>query len=122
MRSINFRSFLKAVLVAGLAAASTAFGAGELYGKIQGYVIDVKAGAPIPDATLTLTSSKLLQPETATSSVEGSFVFNRLPPGDDYVLEARLPGKAEPIVLKYIIVRLSKTTPVDVLVGALTEE
>ena len=61
------------------------------YGKITGTVVD-EEGAPLPGATVEITSSALMGGKRATqTSVRGSYVFLNLPPGR-YTLTVSLPG------------------------------
>ena len=111
-------AWLGAALVS-LALASPAFAAGEITGRISGYVYD-PTGAPLAEVPLTLTSTSLLRPQSRSSGEDGRFEFVGLPPGEDYVLEVNVPGFV-PQRRAGITVRLGQTTPLDVRLTVLTE-
>ncbi|HTQ59141.1 MAG TPA: TonB-dependent receptor [Candidatus Solibacter sp.] len=49
-------------------------------GKITGVVTD-SSGAAVPNATVTVKSSALMTPRTSTTSADGVYLFDLLPPG-----------------------------------------
>ncbi|MGC1416823.1 MAG: TonB-dependent receptor [Candidatus Acidiferrum sp.] len=62
-------------LFPGLASAQIA-----ITGKITGVVTD-SSGAAIPNATVTVKSTALMAPRSTTTSAEGVYLFDLLPPG-----------------------------------------
>lgn len=109
---------LLAVALAAL-APSVAFAAGEINGRISGYVYD-PTGAPLAEVPLTLSGPALQKPMTTTSSDSGRYEFTLVPPGRDYTVEVNVPGFT-PIKQTGITVLLDKSTPVDVHLSVLTE-
>src|SRR5437899_3232193 len=77
--------------LAPLSAGSPAFAAGEIFGRVAGYVYD-PTGAPLAEVPLTLSSASLQKPQSRTSGDDGRFEFSEVPPGDDFVLEVSVPG------------------------------
>ena len=71
------------VLIAGFAHAQTT---GEIYGKATD-----KSGAVVPGVTVTLTSSALLQPQSAVTSGTGTYRFPGIPIGT-YTVKFELAG------------------------------
>ena len=71
------------VLLAGFAHAQTT---GEIYGKATD-----KSGAVVPGVTVTLTSSALLQPQSAVTSGTGTYRFPGIPIGT-YTVKFELAG------------------------------
>jgi hypothetical protein len=63
-------------LVVGVAHAGAQTQTGEIVGRVQD-----GSGAALPGASVTLTGSVLLQPQTATSSESGAYQFTNLPIG-----------------------------------------
>src|SRR5438309_11132787 len=110
---------IRTAMMAVLAVAGPAFAAGELFGRVGGYVYD-PTGAPLAEVPLTLKGSHLLQPQQRTSGEEGRFEFPEVPPGEDYSLEVTVPGFAS-IRQAKILVLLGQTTPVDVHLQVFTE-
>src|SRR5262249_14691679 len=84
---------------------------GETTGRIRGFVKDYN-NVPVKEAQLQLKSSRLLRPETQKVRQDGSYVFDNLPPGEDYELSVQAPG-FEPLKQKEIRVRLGQTTAVE---------
>ncbi len=96
-----------------LLAPRAARAAGELTGRVNGYVYD-PTGSPLSEVPLTLTSEAVLQqPLTRTTGEDGKFEFGNVPPAEDFVLEVNVPGFT-PIRQTGIKVRLGQSTPVDV--------
>src|SRR5258706_13403595 len=77
-------------LIACLALVAGAASAAETTGEIYGKVTD-KSGAVVPGALVTLTSSVLLQPQTAVTSSTGVYRFPSLPLGS-YTVKVELAG------------------------------
>src|SRR5690349_20210144 len=75
---MNKRSVLVVLLLAllpGLIAAQIA-----TTGKITGVVTDA-SGAAVPTATVTVKSTALMAPRSMTTSADGAYLFDLLPPG-----------------------------------------
>jgi outer membrane receptor protein involved in Fe transport len=81
---------LLALAVVGFPQAIVA----QMVGVVRGRVSD-EAGAPIPGATVTLSSrSQGVSGKGAVTDATGSFQVPTLPPARDYVLRASFPGRA----------------------------
>ena len=65
--------------------------AGEVTGRIAGYVYD-PTGAALSEVPLTVYGTALQQPMSRTSGDDGRYEFENLPVGEDYVLEVNVPG------------------------------
>ncbi len=110
-----WKSFALAVVLAG----APAWAAGEITGRLTGFVYDPTASG-LGEVPLTLRGSALMKPLTRTSGDDGHYEFPLLPPGNDYVLEVDVPGFA-PIRKTRIVVELGRTTSVDVKLDVMTE-
>jgi hypothetical protein len=64
------------VVLASVRSAAAQVSTGEIFGKVTD-----DTGAVLPGVTVTLTSSALIQPETASTAVSGAFRFPNLPIG-----------------------------------------
>lgn len=106
-------------LAAFCLASSNVRAAGEVGGRLAGYVYD-PTGSPLSDVPMTLTSPSLMQPQTRTSDAQGKFEFNQLPPGDAYALEVNVPG-FNPVKKGGITLNVGQTTPVDIHLALMTE-
>lgn len=67
------------LLLLGLVPA-LAFGQISTTGKITGTVTDA-SGSAVPNATVTVKSTALMAPRTTTTSADGAYLFDLLPPG-----------------------------------------
>src|SRR5207244_9936282 len=65
--------------------------AGEITGRVAGYVYD-PTGAALSEVPLTIHGTALQQPVSRTSGDDGRYEFENLPVGEDYVLEVNVPG------------------------------
>ncbi|MEP7308394.1 MAG: TonB-dependent receptor [Acidobacteriota bacterium] len=79
------RTSLAVLFVLALAATGSAQD-----GTITGRVTD-SSGAPLPGATLTLTSAAVMGVRSAVADEQGGYRFGLLPPGS-YTVKAELPG------------------------------
>ena len=113
----NFVKLFAALAVLLLSARAHA--AGELTGRVAGYVYD-PTGAALSEVPLTIHGTALQQPMSRTTGDEGRFEFENLPPGEDYVVEVNVPGFT-PIRQTGIKVRLGQTTISDVHLTVVTE-
>ena len=60
-------------------------------GTIEGDVVDTN-GAPVPNVTVTVTSSNLIRPQSAQSDDQGRYRILNLPPGRYTVAVAATGG------------------------------
>jgi hypothetical protein len=113
----RLRCLLSALLV--VSAATTE--AQELRGRIVGTVTD-NTGSVVPGVTVTATSPALIQPQTTTSSADGSYRFPALPSGV-YTLTYSLSG-FKTVKREGVRVTLNTTLTVDasLQVASLAEE
>lgn len=118
--SVQVQSAAKALALAALLVSGAALAVGTTTGRIRGFIYDTD-GNPAAGASITLKSSKLLQPEVSQVRADGSYEVDNLPPGEDYELEVVAAGKS-PVRQRKIRVLLGQTTPIDLLVGELTEQ
>ena len=94
------------VLVAGASPALGQVQTGDITGKVTD-----NTGAILPGATVTLTGTTLIQPQSATTSEAGTYSFPRLPIGT-YSLKFELPG-FKTVVRESIRLTLGFTAQVD---------
>ena len=94
------------MLVNGVLAQSQA-----TTGNIEGRVLDPKEAA-VPGATLTATNQQTGLEKTVTTSDEGAFIINFLPPGP-YTVRANASGFSQAEV-KDVIVTVGGKAPLDV--------
>lgn len=100
----------RCLLSALLAIAAVSTEAQELRGRITGVVRD-NSGGVVPGATVTATGPALIQPQTTTSSSDGSYRFPALPSGL-YTLTYELTG-FRTVKREGIRVTLNTTLTVD---------
>jgi len=95
-----------------LSAAEThlAYAAGELEGQVRGRVIEASTSAPVPGATVTVTSPNLGAARVATTSEEGEYLVPGLPVGH-YKVTVTYPG-VKPMT-REILVQPGTTSAVD---------
>ncbi len=110
-KNLPARLLLAGLLVAATAAAQTA---GTLTGTVT------TGGAPLPGATITITSPALLGTRTTVSGPNGDYSFAGLPPGP-YRVTLELEGMQK--ITKQAQLQLAETTRVDadLRVAAVTE-
>ena len=77
-------------LLAAKGIVSTRGAAPPTSGAVAGRVMQV-TGAPIEQATITLTNQATGTQRTTTSDAQGAYLFSNVPPGD-FVVEAGAPG------------------------------
>lgn len=106
-----------AVLFAGVSRRANA--AGEIFGRVAGYIYD-PTGEALSEVPLTISGSSLQQSVSRTTGDDGRYEFSNLPPGEDYSIEINVPGFT-PIRQTGIKVRLGQTTSADVNLTVMTE-
>jgi hypothetical protein len=95
------------LLICSLAATLAAQGVQT--GTLRGTITDPQ-GAPVPGATITITSPALQGERTGVSDTDGTYAFRQLPPGD-YTINVTLPGFAA--INRTASVPLGNVTVVD---------
>src|SRR5215470_16097325 len=93
-----------------LSTAGTAYAAGELEGQVRGRLIEASTNAPVPGATVTVTSPNLGAARVATTSEEGEYLVPGLPVGH-YKVTVTYPG-VKPMT-REILVQPGTTSAVD---------
>ncbi len=108
-------AFIFLLVLAGAVASA------QEAGSIRGKVVD-NSGAPLPGATVTLTSAKMA-PQTAITSPEGNFRFMRLAVSDDYTLKLELQG-FKPYVRQQLVVSYGHDVELNIVMeqAALEEQ
>jgi hypothetical protein len=117
--SVQAQSVAKTLGLAALLVSGAALAVGATTGRIRGFIYDTE-GNPAAGASVTLRSSRLLQPEVVQVRADGSYELDNLPPGEDFELEVVAAGMS-PVRQRKIRVRVGQTTPIDLLVGELSE-
>ena len=86
-----------------LSAAETqlAYAAGELEGQVRGRVIEASTNAPVPGATVTVTSPNLGAPRAVTTQEGGEYLVPGLPVGH-YRVTVTYPG-VKPIARETLV-------------------
>src|SRR5262245_32769205 len=97
-------------LIFAVQTASTAFAQGVQTGTVRGTVRGMN-GAPVSNATVTVSSPALLGPRSATTGAGGAYVLTGLPPGE-YAVEIRSTAGAK--VEQQAVVPLGGVVEVDV--------
>ncbi|HEX5706291.1 MAG TPA: TonB-dependent receptor [Pyrinomonadaceae bacterium] len=110
--SISLRAMLLALLVFGLAPAPAS---AQFKAAVQGTVTD-PAGAVVPGASVTLTSTETGKTQQVTASEEGFYRFSGLAPGR-YTLTVEHAGFKKS-VLEEVVVSAEATQGVDVVLNA----
>ena len=93
-------------LLVGVMPALAQVQTGEITGKVSD-----DTGAVLPGATVTLTSTALIQPQIATSSEAGSFRFSQIPIGT-YSVKFELPG-FKTVIREGIVITIGFTAQVN---------
>lgn len=110
--STKWQQATRLLLVVGLLFPGAAYvSAQQTTGSVRGVVRDAQ-GAVVPDVRLELLNAETGAALTQTSSTEGLYVFNLVPPGI-YVLTTEMAG-FRPAAVTDIIVEVSKVTTIDV--------
>ena len=111
---MKMRIFTMSLLVLCLAlfTMSGAVAQSSTTGSIEGTVTDPQGGA-VPNATVTVSGSNLISPQTATTDDEGRFRVLNLPPGRYTVVVGAVSGFGE-ATRGDIEVNLSKTSSADI--------
>ncbi len=92
--------------------SSVAWGAGETTGRIAGKVTD-PTGVALPYITVSLSGTAQLGTAVRETAKDGTFAFESLAPGVDYVVQVTVEGFAK-VRESGIVVNLGRTTKVDV--------
>lgn len=105
------RSFLSYAAVAALGLMTAWGAAAQVYqGSIAGRVID-QTGAVLPGVTVTITSDRLLQPQSAVTTETGAYRFAELPIGT-YTVTCELAG-FQTVVQEGVIVAAGATVTLN---------
>jgi outer membrane receptor protein involved in Fe transport len=113
---ISMRIFTMSLLTLCLALFTmSAFAQSSTTGSIEGMVTDPD-GRPVPNATVTITGTNLISPQTAQTDDEGRYRVLNLPPGRYSVVVGATAGFQE-TTRNDIEVNLSKTSSADIQVG-----
>jgi len=104
MKSKRVKILLILLLALGITAT---LNAQRQTGSIFGKVIEVE-GSPLPGASVTLSGPSLMGIMTYTTTEGGDFRFPAVPPGNDYVITAEMPG-FKIVKRSGIIVNVGKT-------------
>ena len=114
---MKMRIFTMSLLTLCLAlfTMSGAMAQSSTTGSIEGTVTDPSGGV-VPNATVTISGSNLISPQTATTDDEGHFRVLNLPPGRYTVVVGAISGFGE-TTKENVEVNLSKTTSADVQVA-----
>jgi carboxypeptidase family protein len=103
-----------------LASTAITVSAQEFRGRLTGTVSD-NSGAVLPGVTVTAASASLIQPQTTTTGVDGTYRFQALPAGV-YELTFTLPGfrtvKRQDI---RVVINQTLTVNADMAVASLSE-
>src|ERR1044071_7514300 len=115
--SMKMRIFTMSLLTLCLAlfTMSGAMAQSSTTGSIEGTVTDPSGGV-VPNATVTISGSNLISPQTATTDDEGHCRVLNLPPGRYTVVVGAISGFGE-TTKENVEVNLSKTTSADVQVA-----
>ncbi len=109
--TIRIFSSLLFALCLGLFATS-ALAQTSTTGTIEGTVTD-QAGAPVPNATVTVSSPNLIREQSAQTNGSGAFQISNLPPGT-YKISVGEVGGFGKYEASNVTVNLSKTTSLEV--------
>src|SRR5689334_410276 len=112
-----FRSLRLLCLTAAMLLISSAARAADT-GSISGIVVD-QAGAPLVDVAVKVSSSVLPAGRTIRTSINGSYLFEYLVPGD-YLVEVDTTGR--PVLRRPVAVELGRETQADFVVGVAVTE
>lgn len=112
------RTSSRLAFVAILGLSPLALAAGQITGRVSGYVYD-PTHAALAEVPLTISGPALLRPISRVSDATGRFDFEQLPPGEKYVIEVNVEGFT-PIRQTGITVRLGNTTAVEVNLTMMT--
>ncbi len=113
---ISMRLFTMSLLALCLSLFTmSAFAQSSTTGSIEGTVTDPNGGL-IQNATVTVSGTNLIRPQTATTNEEGRYQVLNLPPGRYTVVVGATGGFAE-TTKNDVEVNLSRTSSADVQVG-----
>jgi hypothetical protein len=99
------------VLSLCVAGGRTAWGAVEQEGQIRGRIVEASTGAPVPGATVTVSSPSLGQPHSVTTNEDGDYLVSNLPMGL-YTVKVSYSG-VKPMT-REILVQPGRTAPLDI--------
>jgi len=114
----NLRSYVIALLAtcslffvtAGIMAQTSTTG------TVEGIIAD-QNGAVVPNATVTLSGPNLIRDQTTTSSADGSYRFNQVPPGR-YTVQTSAANGFGAFKQENVEVNLSRSTNVNIALAA----
>src|SRR5229473_8234809 len=89
----------------------SAHAAAEQEGIIRGRIVEAETGAPVPGATVSVSSPSLGEPRSVTSNEEGEYVVPNLPIGV-YTVKVAYAG-VKPVT-REILVQPGRTSPLDI--------
>ncbi len=114
---MKMRIFTMSLLTLCLAlfTMSGAMAQSSTTGSIEGTITDPSGGV-VPNATVTVSGSNLISPQTATTDDQGHYRVLNLPPGRYSVVVAAVSGFGE-ATKDNVEVNLSKTSSADVQVS-----
>jgi len=94
-----------------VAGGRTAWGAVEQEGQIRGRIVEASTGAPVPGATVSVTSPALGEPRSVTTNEDGEYRVPNLPLGV-YTVKVNYAG-VKPVT-REILVQPGRTAPLDI--------
>ena len=114
------RAALRLIFTLTLLAPAASRAAGDITGKITGYVFD-PGGAPAVGFALTIHGPALQQSQTRKVDADGRYEFDALPPGGDYFIAGE-SAKYAPVKEGPLTVQLGEATSDDIVLAFLGQE
>ncbi len=109
----KFRFFASAILaVVSLFFVTATMAQTSTTGEVVGVVADAN-GAVVPNATVSLSGSNLIRPQTTTSDASGLYRFGQVPPGR-YTVETAATAGFSAFKQENIEVNLGRTTTANI--------
>ena len=109
----NLRSYVIALFaICSLFFVTASMAQTSTTGTVEGTVVD-QNGAAVPNASVTLSGPNLIRPQTTTSTADGGYRFNQVPPGR-YTLETSAANGFNAYKQENVEVNLSKATTADI--------
>ena len=109
---IRFAFLVAATLALALLIAPRRAAAVEVNGRLGGTVTEAQTGAPVPGATVTISSKALIGgPKTYHADENGHYLIEELPPGS-YTVEVSYANFKS--VRRQVVVRQGELAPLDV--------